>query len=101
MQLNEHEKELVMLLGLGAVIGLGKLLAGGEAISARLVVGRMIIGAGLSASAGAVLMIFKEMPPTALVGIASAIGILGQSVLEAAVQKFVGKLPDDRDEGSR
>ncbi|NUX55908.1 holin [Paraburkholderia youngii] len=99
MQLNEHEKELVILFCLGAVIGLGKLMVGGEPMSLRLVVGRMIVGAGLSASAGAVLMVFQDMPPTALVGIASAIGILGQSVLEAAVQKFVGKLPGDRGEG--
>ncbi|ADG20411.1 holin family 2 [Paraburkholderia atlantica] len=91
MQLNEHEKELVILFGLGAVIGLGKLMVGGEPMSLRLVVGRMIVGAGLSASAGAVLMVFQDMPPTALVGIASAFGILGQSALEAMAQKFLGK----------
>jgi hypothetical protein len=96
MQLNEHEKELVTLFGLGAVIGLGKLLAGGEGITVRLVVGRMIIGAGLSASAGAILMVFHDLSPTALVGVASAIGILGQSALEAVLQKFVGKLPGSR-----
>ncbi|MGF6878340.1 hypothetical protein [Paraburkholderia sp. MM5477-R1] len=62
----------------------------------RLVVGRMILGAGLSASAGAVLMVFKEMPPTALVGIASALGILGQSALEVLAQQILGKIPDDR-----
>ena len=92
MQLNDHEKELLTLFIIGAVIGLGKLLVGGERLSVRIVLGRMIIGAALSASAGAVLIMFHDLSPTALVGVASAIGILGQSVLEAAVQKFVGGL---------
>lgn len=100
MQLNDHEKELLMLFMIGAVIGLGKLLVGGERLSVRIVLGRMIIGAALSASAGAVLIMFHDLSPTALVGVASAIGILGQSVLEVVVQKFVGKLPGGHGGGS-
>jgi len=93
MQLNAHEKELLTLVVLGAVIGLGKLLVGGERLTVRILLGRMIIGAALSSSAGAVLIMFKELEPTALIGVASAIGILGQSVLEAAAQRFLGRAP--------
>ncbi|VWD62543.1 holin [Burkholderia contaminans] len=91
MQLNAHEKELLTLVVLGAVIGLGKLLVGGERLTVRILLGRMIIGAGLSSSAGAILIMFKELEPTALIGVASAIGILGQSVLEATAQRFLGR----------
>ncbi|WP_153100816.1 holin [Paraburkholderia hayleyella] len=93
MQLDDHEKELLMMLIVGAAIGLGKLLVGEERISARIVLGRMIVGAALSASAGAILIMFHDLPPTALIGVASALGILGQSVLEGVVQKFLERLP--------
>jgi len=91
MQLNPHEKELLTLVVLGAAIGLGKLLVGRERLTVRILLGRMIIGAALSSSAGAVLIMFKELEPTALIGVASAIGILGQSVLEAAAQRLIGR----------
>src|SRR5579864_4994504 len=96
MQFNTHDKELLMLFIVGAVIGIGKLLVGGERISLRLILGRMIIGAALSASAGAVLIMFHDLSPTALVGVASAIGILGQSALEAVVQRFVTGVPKEK-----
>ncbi|WP_244132515.1 phage holin family protein [Burkholderia lata] len=51
----------------------------------------MIIGAGLSTSAGAALIMFNELSPTALIGVASIIGIMGQQVLEAVVQRVIGK----------
>lgn len=98
MPLNSHEKELIMLFGVGSVIALGKLLVGGERLTIRIVLGRMIIGAALSASAGSILVMYSDISSTALVGVASAIGILGQSVLEAAAQKFVGRLPDRKDD---
>ena len=97
MPLNEHGKELTVMAIIGVLIVLGKLLVSGERVSVRVALGRMIIGAGLSMSAGAALMIFPNLSPTALIGIASAIGILGQSVLEAAVQKYVGRLPERDD----
>ncbi|WP_175692720.1 holin [Burkholderia ambifaria] len=100
MQLNAHEKELLTLVVFGAVIGLGKLLVGGERLTVRILLGRMIIGAGLSSSAGAILIMFKELEPTALIGVASAIGILGQSVLEAAAQRFLGRTSAQQENGN-
>ncbi|KAF9396915.1 hypothetical protein CPC16_004248, partial [Podila verticillata] len=74
---------MLKLIIIGAVIGLGKMLIGGERIKPRLVIGRVIIGAALAMSAGAVLTAFPNLPPTGLVGIASLFGILGQNMLEA------------------
>ncbi|WP_321782308.1 holin [Burkholderia pyrrocinia] len=91
MQLSDHEKEILKLIAIGAVIGFGKVLVGGERLRLRLVLGRMIIGAGLSTSAGAALIMFNELSPTALVGVASIIGIMGQQALEVLVQRVIGK----------
>lgn len=99
MQLDEHEKNVLALAVIGAILGLGKLLADGERVRPRLVVGRAIVGAGLSMSAGAVLTAFPDLSPTGLVGIASLFGILGQNALEAVVQKFVGRMPAGRGGG--
>jgi hypothetical protein len=100
MQLSVHEKELMTLSFIGVLIGLGKLLISGERLSVRLVIGRMITGAALSVSAGTTLIMVNDMRPTALVGVASTIGILGQSVLEAIVYKFLGKTPDRKNGNS-
>ncbi|MGU7854958.1 holin [Burkholderia orbicola] len=79
MQFNEQESELLALfVSIGAAIGLGKLFLGGERLTLRLLLGRMIIGAGLSTSAGAILIVFNELPPIALVGVASTVGIMGK-----------------------
>ncbi|XNL46177.1 phage holin family protein (plasmid) [Burkholderia lata] len=50
----------------------------------------MIVGAGLSASAGSILILFNEIPLIAVVGVASALGILGQAALEAIAQRLIG-----------
>jgi len=60
MPLSDHGKELAAMAGVGAVITLGKLLAGGKHVSAWVALGRMIVGAGLSTSAEAVLLIFDD-----------------------------------------
>ncbi len=99
MHLEEHEKDMLKLIIIGAVIGLGKMLIGGERIKPRLVIGRVIIGAALAMSAGAVLTAFPNLPPTGLVGIASLFGILGQNMLEAIVQKFAGQWPGGKGGG--
>jgi hypothetical protein len=39
---------------------------------------------------GAVLILFQELPPTALMGVASAIGLLGQPLLEKIAPNFLG-----------
>ncbi|BBE09624.1 Putative Holin [Mycoavidus cysteinexigens] len=82
---------LAILAAMGAVLGIGKLLNGGEKITARLIIGRMIVGAGLSVAASSTLMLLPELSPIAVTGLGAALGILGQSYLEMAVQRWFGK----------
>lgn len=77
------------LILIGAVIGLGKLLEGGEVITMRLVIGRLIIGSAVSCVAGVALIQFKGLPELALLGIASGLGILGHSAIEALFNRWM------------
>lgn len=96
MQIGVHERELLTLMVLGAAIGLGKLFVGNSRLTLRAVVGQTIVGAGLATSAGAALIMFNDMPPTALVGIAALIGCGGQSTLEIAIRRYLGRSLRDR-----
>jgi hypothetical protein len=50
----------------------------------------VIIGAGLSMAAGMALIEFPNLPPAGLVGIGSALGILGLEFLEQLAQRWLG-----------
>ncbi|WP_373558190.1 hypothetical protein [Burkholderia sp. HI2761] len=56
-----------MLISIGAVIGMGKLLVGGDRLTLHLLLGRMILGAGLSTSAGGFLSCSRNCRPATLV----------------------------------
>lgn len=81
--MQEHEKSLFMLVIVGALIGLGKLLASDETLTVRLVMGRTVMGAAASMVAGTVLIQFPGISPLALVGLGSACGIVGAQALES------------------
>ncbi|WP_338860913.1 hypothetical protein [Mycetohabitans rhizoxinica] len=51
MQLDEHEKNLLALAFIGAILGLDKLLADGERVRPRLVMGLVIVARALIYSA--------------------------------------------------
>lgn len=85
--MQEHEKGLLYLLTLGALIGLGKLLASNEVITTRLAVGRAILGSATSTVAGVILVQLPDLPLPALIGIGSGLGILGSQYLEAWLKK--------------
>jgi hypothetical protein len=97
MHLDSNDKTLLTLAGVGAAMAFGKLLAGGERVTLRLIVGRLIIGAGLSMAAATALMMIPNVSPAALIGLGSALGILGQSFLERLVQRY-WKNPQKTDE---
>ncbi|WP_047238154.1 holin [Chromobacterium subtsugae] len=80
--MQDHEKGLVLLVCVGAAIGLGKLLVSNEQITLRLALGRSIMGSAASTVAGVVLMQVPDLPLPALMGIGSAAGILGAQYLE-------------------
>lgn len=90
--MQEHEKGIVYLIALGALIGLGKLLAGNETLTTRLMIGRAILGSATTTIAGVALMQFPSLPLPALLGIGSALGILGAQYLEAWLKRRASQL---------
>lgn len=75
----------------GAVISLGKLLAGGEKITLRLAAGRIILGSATSLVAGMLLLQIHDISPLALLGTGSALGIAGAQAVEVAMSRWGGK----------
>ncbi len=94
LQFDGNTQTLLTLAGVGAAMAFGKLLAGGERVTLRLLIGRLIIGAGLSTAAATALMMIPNVSPAALVGLGSALGILGQSFLERLVQRYWKNPPE-------
>ncbi len=88
MRLNSQDRILLTLAGIGAAIAFGKYLVSGEKITLRLLAGRLMIGAALSTAAATALMMVPDMSFVALVGLGSALGIGGQSLLEKLVKQY-------------
>ncbi|WP_168396925.1 holin [Acinetobacter indicus] len=80
--MQEHEKNLMLLIVIGAAIGFAKLLVSDEKLTWRLTIGRTILGAATSTIAGAVVLQIPDINPMALVAIASGLGILGSTFIE-------------------
>ena len=77
-----EEKSVLSLFMIGVLIVVGKVLAGGEPITPRLFIGRMLLGGFVSMVAGVVLVC----------GIGSMLGIAGYQVIEIAIQRrFKGR----------
>ncbi|HGL4052498.1 TPA: phage holin family protein [Citrobacter koseri] len=85
--MQEYEKGFIALVVMGAVIALGKLLNSDEPITFRLVAGRVIVGSGLTLIAGVALYFVPDIHPLAIAGFGSALGILGQNVVEVWLRK--------------
>jgi len=80
--MQDHERTIVWLALMGALIGLGKLLVSDEVLTWRIVIGRTIIGAATSTAALAALSYFTDLPSSAIYGLGSVLGIAGAQVLE-------------------
>lgn len=89
--MQEHEKSILMIILIGGLIGMSRLLVSKEPLSARLVIGRTILGSATSLIAGVVLLQIPDISPLALVGLASALGILGSTFIEEYLKKNVDK----------
>lgn len=88
---NTDVARLLAQLGLlGAIIGLGQLLASKEVLTLRIVIGRALSSAGLAAAAASVLTWLPELPLAAVLGLAAALASLGTSGLEKLLQRFMG-----------
>jgi len=85
--MQEHEKSLLSLVIIGAVIALGKVLSSSEAITPALFFGRIILGSATSVAAGAVLIWIPDISPMAINGAGAALGIAGYQVVEAWIRR--------------
>lgn len=73
----------------GITIGLGQLLASGEVLSLRIIVGRSLSTGGIAMAAGAVLVWVPDLPIIGQVGVAAALASLGTSGLERMFQRII------------
>lgn len=98
--MEEHEKTIWGLLIIGSLIAIGKALNSDEPITPRLFIGRVILGAGTSMMAGAVLIWIPGLSLIAIVGLGSALGIAGHQAIELWLKRrgsslLSGKMKDD------
>ena len=86
--------ELLGLVALiGVVIGVGKLLESKEPLTWRLAAGRAVVSAGLAVSAAALLAFIPGLSQAALIGLASAMSVLGEQFLERVLKAKAGVAP--------
>ncbi|QGH60752.1 holin [Serratia proteamaculans] len=82
------------LVLIGALIGAGQLLVGQEQITARLFIGRVILGSAVSLVSGVALIQMGDIPDLAVIGIACMLGIAGHTAVEAAAQRWLKSKKD-------
>ncbi|HEI9850093.1 MULTISPECIES: phage holin family protein [Serratia] len=80
--MEDHEKKILTLAAIGAVIALGQVLNSKDPITPRLMVGRIILGSAVSMVAGVALVQFPDLHPVAINGIGCALGIAGYQFVE-------------------
>ncbi|WP_322105841.1 holin [Paraburkholderia sp. J41] len=85
--MQEHEKKFLELVVLGALIGIAKLLVSSERLTFRLILGRAVLGSATSMIAGVVLLQIPDLDPLALLGIGSALGIVGSQYIELLLRR--------------
>jgi hypothetical protein len=76
------------LAGIGALVGIGQLLASDAPLSLRIAAGRALISAGLGAAAGVALAMFPSADPVFLYGLAAA----GSSLGASGVERLMGRV---------
>ncbi|PHP87227.1 hypothetical protein CFB52_022490 [Burkholderia sp. AU18528] len=84
-------KEVSGLAAIGGVIAFGKMMAEPKRPGVRIIIGRTIVGSGLSVAAGAALTLFPDLPPLAVTGIGAVFGILGQQYLELLATRALNR----------
>jgi hypothetical protein len=90
MNLDEASKNVLSLAAVGAVVGIGTLLASTEVLTWRVVVGRAISSGALGMSAAAILSFLPDLPFAAQLGLAAVLASLGTSALERLFQRVIG-----------
>ena len=85
-----HWWEQIMVFALvGIVIGLGQLLASGEKLTARIVLGRSLSTGGLAMAASAIVILIPDLSMAGQLGLSAALASLGTSGLERMFQRIL------------
>lgn len=87
--MNDFEKTIAWLAGMGALIAVGRALTSQEKLSWRVVVGRTILGSAVATVASLIYIPFPDAAPAVVVGAGAALGILGEQVLELAARRLI------------
>lgn len=82
-------KTIAAFFGLGAIIGLAKLLNSEKRFSWRVAIGHSILGGAMAMTSGLALVHIPDIPLFALVGLASVLGVLGANAIEALFHDIV------------
>ncbi|WP_140920168.1 phage holin family protein [Limnobaculum xujianqingii] len=80
--MTEQESLILKIMAAGGIIGLAKLLVDNQKITLRLLFGRVILGSGIALTSGVFLIHNTKLDELALIGIACALGISGQTGIE-------------------
>jgi CHASE2 domain-containing sensor protein len=87
--MNDWERTLAWLAGMGALIAVGRALTSKEKLSWKVAVGRTILGSALSTAAALIYIPFPNAPEVVMIGAGAAVGILGEQVLEFAARRLL------------
>lgn len=85
----EQIRNALLFALVGISIGLGQLLASGEVLTARIIVGRALSTGGIAMAAGTVLVWVPDVPMLGQIGVAAALASLGTSGLERLFQRLI------------
>ncbi|AZW22915.1 holin [Bordetella bronchiseptica] len=87
--MNEWERTVAWLASVGALVAIGRALTNKEALSWRVVVGRVILGSALATVVAVLLIPYPDAPMPVLIGAGAGLGILGEQVLELAARRLI------------
>lgn len=87
---DESAKGVLWLTLVGVIVGLGKLLSSDEVLTARLVLGRLIVSGALGTASAAVVGFLPSLSFAGQMGVAAALASLGVSALEKLFQRLTG-----------
>lgn len=87
-----EKAEVALITGgiIGALIGIGQLLAKGEPFVFSVAIGRSIVAAGLATSAFSILAWIPDAPFPLLVGASALVASLGTDGLTPLIGKLLG-----------
>lgn len=86
------ESTFIRLILLGGFIGLAQLLISSEAITWRVLFGRMILGSGSALVALAIEIRIPDAPEAVIIGFASVLAIIGYTAIESSAKALLGRI---------